>query len=265
MFEAYCKPLPYLFALIPSYHSHPVLCLLSPHSSLPSLHSTFTTTILSPSVLHPNLPPTPPSPTYTSNRPLHVLIMNAAVFGLPYGTTVDGVERHFGVNHLGHFRLFQLLEDTIRQCTTRIVVVSSDSHWSVDSLTLTCVIVFIQLCTLVSLCDGLLPCNTLWDEIACSVLYSMYCVGIPVWTMSALTFQPLPTHPVTLTAPSWPMVHPNCAMSSLLWKSIVDLAATESHAMPSIQGTCYPQASARTPVCGTGYCMQWHGHLLSPW
>ena len=82
--------------------------------------------------------------------------MNAAVFGLPYGTTVDGVERHFGVNHLGHFRLFQLLEDIIRECMTRILVVSSDSHWSVDSLTQTCVIGFVQL-SMYELCAT--PCN----------------------------------------------------------------------------------------------------------
>ena len=58
---------------------------------------------------------------------------------------MDGVEKHFGVNHLGHFRLFQLLEDVIRESVTRIVVVSSDSHWSVDSFTQTHLIGFIQL------------------------------------------------------------------------------------------------------------------------
>lgn len=60
--------------------------------------------------------------------PLHYLILNAAVFGLPYGTTVDGVEQHFGVNHLGHFYLFRLLEDIICQMQSRVVVVSSESH-----------------------------------------------------------------------------------------------------------------------------------------
>lgn len=42
--------------------------------------------------------------------------------------TVEGFELHFGVNHLGHFLLTNLLTDTIRKNNSRIVVVSSKMH-----------------------------------------------------------------------------------------------------------------------------------------
>ncbi|KAL2300177.1 hypothetical protein Nmel_012141, partial [Mimus melanotis] len=61
--------------------------------------------------------------------PLHILICNAAVFGVPWSLTEDGLESTFQVNHLGHFYLVQLLEDVLRQSSpARVVVVSSESH-----------------------------------------------------------------------------------------------------------------------------------------
>ncbi|XP_077982271.1 WW domain-containing oxidoreductase-like [Glandiceps talaboti] len=63
--------------------------------------------------------------------PLNVLILNAAVFGLPWQLTEDGIEATFQVNHLSHFYLFQLLRDLLidsSSMTARVVVVSSESH-----------------------------------------------------------------------------------------------------------------------------------------
>jgi WW domain-containing oxidoreductase len=62
--------------------------------------------------------------------PLHILVLNAAVFGGPLSHTVDGVERHFAVNHLAHFHLASLLTDALRDSApSRVVVVASESHW----------------------------------------------------------------------------------------------------------------------------------------
>ena len=62
--------------------------------------------------------------------PLHLLVLNAAVFGGQLSKTVDGIERHFAVNHLGHFLLATLLVDTLRDSApSRVVVVASESHW----------------------------------------------------------------------------------------------------------------------------------------
>ena len=62
--------------------------------------------------------------------PLHILVLNAGVFGGPFMLTGDGVEKHFGVNHLGHFYLTKLLFEVLRNSRpVRIVVVSSESHW----------------------------------------------------------------------------------------------------------------------------------------
>ena len=58
--------------------------------------------------------------------------MNAAVFCLPYGTTIDGIEQHFAVNHLGHFYLFKLLQDVCISSSARVLVVSSEAHWLVE-------------------------------------------------------------------------------------------------------------------------------------
>ncbi|EFN73055.1 WW domain-containing oxidoreductase [Camponotus floridanus] len=62
-------------------------------------------------------------------KSLHILILNAGVFGLPYQLTKDGYETTFQVNHLSQFYLTLLLEHAIQSSNNpRIVVVSSESH-----------------------------------------------------------------------------------------------------------------------------------------
>ena len=62
---------------------------------------------------------------------LDVLLNNAGIMAVPYGTTEDGLERQMGVNHLGHFALTGLLMDRLRAAEgARIVTVSSNAHRS---------------------------------------------------------------------------------------------------------------------------------------
>lgn len=61
------------------------------------------------------------------NGRIDMLILNAAVFGLPHSLTQDGLGTTFQVCHLGHFYLCKLLEDCLDN-RTRVVVVSSESH-----------------------------------------------------------------------------------------------------------------------------------------
>ena len=62
--------------------------------------------------------------------PLHILVLNAAVFGGPLSHTVDGIETHFAVNHLGHFYLANLLVDSLKtSAPSRVVVLTSEAHW----------------------------------------------------------------------------------------------------------------------------------------
>jgi retinol dehydrogenase-12 len=61
---------------------------------------------------------------------LHVLINNAGVGGRR-GLTKQGFELMFGVNHLGHFLLTQLLlERLVSSAPARVVTVSSDAHYN---------------------------------------------------------------------------------------------------------------------------------------
>lgn len=60
--------------------------------------------------------------------PLHALILNAGIAG-QHGVTAQGFELAFGVNHLGHFLLTELL--TPKLCETansRVVTVASRAH-----------------------------------------------------------------------------------------------------------------------------------------
>jgi retinol dehydrogenase-12 len=70
-----------------------------------------------------------------SGEPLHVLINNAGVGGVR-GLTADGFELHFGVNHLGHFALTQLLLPRLSSSGpgARIVNVSSEVHYSAPGI-----------------------------------------------------------------------------------------------------------------------------------
>lgn len=60
---------------------------------------------------------------------LDLLVNNAGIMMVPYGTTEDGFERQFGTNHLGHFALTGLLfELLLKTPGARVVNVSSAAH-----------------------------------------------------------------------------------------------------------------------------------------
>ena len=60
---------------------------------------------------------------------LDILLNNAGIMMPPYGTTKDGFEQQFGVNHLGHFALTGLIFDLIKATPhARIVNISSNAH-----------------------------------------------------------------------------------------------------------------------------------------
>jgi len=69
-----------------------------------------------------------------TGEPLHVLIANAGLAG-QRGMTEDGFERTFGVNHLGHFLLIDLLLERLKESApSRIVIVASRAHKRVNKL-----------------------------------------------------------------------------------------------------------------------------------
>lgn len=60
---------------------------------------------------------------------LDILLNNAGLMIPPYGTTKDGFETQFGVNHLGHFALTGLLLDVVLATpNSRVVTVSSGAY-----------------------------------------------------------------------------------------------------------------------------------------
>ena len=61
--------------------------------------------------------------------PVDLLVADAAV--ARRGTTTDGFELAFGVNHLGHFLLLELLLPRLSEAATpRVVIVASEAHRS---------------------------------------------------------------------------------------------------------------------------------------
>ena len=65
----------------------------------------------------------------TQYERLDVLLNNAGIMMVPYGTTEDGFELQFGTNHLGHFALTGLLIDFLNNTPgARVVNVSSNGH-----------------------------------------------------------------------------------------------------------------------------------------
>ncbi|CAF0762085.1 unnamed protein product [Didymodactylos carnosus] len=59
-----------------------------------------------------------------------ILVNNAGILRKAHSLTVDGFESHFGINHLGHFYLTQLLLPLLIQSKARIIAVSCMTSWS---------------------------------------------------------------------------------------------------------------------------------------
>lgn len=64
-----------------------------------------------------------------SHTSLEILINNAGVMACPSDTTIDGFERQFGTNHLGHYALSRLLLPLLLNAEyARVVCLSSTGH-----------------------------------------------------------------------------------------------------------------------------------------
>jgi NAD(P)-dependent dehydrogenase (short-subunit alcohol dehydrogenase family) len=64
-------------------------------------------------------------------RRLDVLLNNAGIMMVPFGTTEDGFERQLGTNHLGHFALTGLLIDLLLKTPgARVINISSNAHYA---------------------------------------------------------------------------------------------------------------------------------------
>ncbi|KAF2114354.1 hypothetical protein BDV96DRAFT_613102 [Lophiotrema nucula] len=68
-----------------------------------------------------------------SGGKLNLLINNAGIMAVPFGKTKDGFELQFGVDHLAHFLLFELVKDALLSSATpeypsRVVNVASSGH-----------------------------------------------------------------------------------------------------------------------------------------
>ncbi|KAL9546212.1 hypothetical protein MBANPS3_006768 [Mucor bainieri] len=69
---------------------------------------------------------------YRLDLPLHLLVNNAGVMGLPKSFTENGFETQFGVNHLGHFYLTESLLGKLKanaSAGARVVCVSSTGSY----------------------------------------------------------------------------------------------------------------------------------------
>ncbi len=61
--------------------------------------------------------------------PIDMLILNAGIMALPELEQVNGIEKQFFVNHIGHFALTSYLMDQVKAAEQgRIVIVSSSGH-----------------------------------------------------------------------------------------------------------------------------------------
>jgi NAD(P)-dependent dehydrogenase (short-subunit alcohol dehydrogenase family) len=66
-----------------------------------------------------------------AGKPLDVIIANAGVMACPHSNTVDGFERQFGTNHLGHFVFVNRLAPLLRR-GSRVVSLTSVGHRFAD-------------------------------------------------------------------------------------------------------------------------------------
>ena len=61
---------------------------------------------------------------------IDVLVLNAGIMAVEYGLTVDGIEKQFGTNHIGHFLFANLLMPKLLAAGrgARVCSVSSEGH-----------------------------------------------------------------------------------------------------------------------------------------